>query len=160
MNEWRNNRIRHVESDNYIFGERKPYLDCSTTIWKRKNLQKMLHAINLQNVKGNYLTLTMSHFTYQCKVICKLCNYCTWDQDLNYAGAQLKLISLLPSIPSIISEERHRNTDQFWKYILCKKFYMLNIYNYISVYLCMEISFLLDQNSSSVSISRGIYKDL
>lgn len=47
MSEWGKYWIRHVESDNYTFGKRKPYLDCSATIWKRKNLKKMLHAINL-----------------------------------------------------------------------------------------------------------------
>lgn len=70
---------------------------------EKGHLRKMLDMINLHKVKN--LTSTMSHhLTDQYKVICTLCNYCTWDQNFKFTGAQLKLLSILQSIISEVSD--------------------------------------------------------
>lgn len=159
MNEQGKCWVRHVEGGFHLL-ERKAFFSCSTIVWKDKNLRKMLHVIHLQKVKENYLTLTISHFTYQYKVICELCNYCTRDKDLKHTGEQLKWISQLSSNPSRISEESDRNMDQFGTSTLEKKNLICRISLIISVYLYMEIPFMLEQNSPFLRFSRRIQKGL
>lgn len=55
MNEQSKRWIRHAEGDSYIFWDEQPFFGLQHYSLERESLRKILHIINLQIVKENYL---------------------------------------------------------------------------------------------------------
>lgn len=126
-------------------------LYCNPIVWKEKISEKCCtHQFSGRWRKLSYFNIVS--FTYQCKVICKLCNCCTLDQYLKYAD-QIDLTISLKTFHKFI-----RVITICISFVNLLEVKKINTLNFFNLYACLPMygNFMLEYISSSVSFKKNI----